>query len=181
MDICRDQIGGYQYYYGLRYIPVRFACSQQEAAARKLIFDFKDGKNPPQAWNFFDHGLRSITGNNFGRYVVAFIPASTRDKTYKRYLELSKHFSAAFHIFSSVKMVTRRTDTTPGHMGQKSSDPAADFVISGEYIRGRTVILIDDVITRGTTFNATADRLRAEVGAGSVVGLFLGKTFNPGF
>ncbi len=66
-------------------------------------------------------------------------------------------------------------------MGQKSSDPAADFVISGEYIRGRTVILIDDVITRGTTFNATADRLRAEVGAGSVVGLFLGKTFNPGF
>jgi predicted amidophosphoribosyltransferase len=180
MNIQSDLVNGYRYYYWLRYIPVRFSCSEQESAARKLIFDFKDGR-APQAWSYFDRGISYITGGSVSGYVVAFIPASTRDKTYKRFLELSKHFSAEFNIFSSVKIVTRQRDTVPGHTGQKSTDPAADFIIDSGLIKGRNVILIDDVITRGTTFSDTAGKLRSAGGARSVTGLFLGKTFNPDY
>ena len=45
---------------------------------------------------------------------------------------------------------------------------------------GKKVILIDDIITRGTTFNKTADKLES-MGAVCVTGLFLAKTINPDY
>jgi predicted amidophosphoribosyltransferase len=44
--------------------------------------------------------------------------------------------------------------------------------------RGKKVILVDDVITRGRTFVQTADKLIAN-GASSVEGMFVAKTVNP--
>jgi predicted amidophosphoribosyltransferase len=45
-------------------------------------------------------------------------------------------------------------------------------------VRGMNIILIDDVITRGQTFNDTGRKLMA-AGAASVTGLFLAKTVHP--
>jgi predicted amidophosphoribosyltransferase len=59
----------------------------------------------------------------------------------------------------------------------KSLNPASDFQVSSS-VRGKNIILIDDVITRGQTFYDTARKLMA-AGAASVTGLFLAKTVHP--
>ena len=47
-------------------------------------------------------------------------------------------------------------------------------------IKGKNIVLIDDIITRGVTFNQVAAKL-ISLGALSVFGLFLAKTINPDY
>jgi glutamine phosphoribosylpyrophosphate amidotransferase len=47
-----------------------------------------------------------------------------------------------------------------------------------EVFKGKKVILIDDVRTRGTTFNMTADKMTG-LGAASVFGVFVAQTIHP--
>jgi predicted amidophosphoribosyltransferase len=74
--------------------------------------------------------------------------------------------------------ITKSSDSESGYIAGKSGNPTADFVFNPSYFRGKKVILIDDVITRGRTFTDTALKLDIN-GAMSVVGLFVAKTVNP--
>jgi ATP-dependent DNA helicase RecQ len=49
------------------------------------------------------------------------------------------------------------------------------FIFNPEAFKGKGVILFDDIITSGKTFEQTAQRLLND-GAINVVGLFLGRT-----
>lgn len=52
------------------------------------------------------------------------------------------------------------------------------MILSLFLFRGKKVILVDDVITRGRTFVQIANKLISN-GASSVEGLFVAKTINP--
>ena len=69
-------------------------------------------------------------------------------------------------------------DQESGHIAGKKANPASDFSVNREDVTGKNIILIDDIITRGTTFMGTTNKLMAN-GANLVIGLFLAKTINP--
>ena len=96
----------------------------------------------------------------------------------RRFSHVARQLTALTGIQATLTAITKTSDSESGYRAGKSSNPTADFIFNSDLFRGKKVILVDDVITRGRTFTQTADKLIA-YGASSVVGLFVAKTVNP--
>jgi hypothetical protein len=167
------------YYYITEYLPVRYEATAQQAKDRAMCYSFKDGVLTDEVKNAFISKIQEITGGDKDGWVICFIPASTKAKTDSRYAKLSSFLSSQGYDVKK-DAVYNRYDTDAGHICGKSSDPTASFGFEGNLVKGKKVILIDDIITRGTTFNSVADSLEY-IGAQYVTGLFLAKTINPDY
>jgi hypothetical protein len=169
----------HNYNYLLEYIPARYTgLSLKQLQDRNTVYDFKNGNISSSVKNEFLSKVRGIVSGRPSDWVVCFIPASTKSKTYNRYSALALFLSreAGCNVF--IDAVTKATDSEAGHVVGKSNNPTEDFEVKSEYLRGKKVILIDDVITRGRTFDDTADLIMRS-GAVSIQGLFLSKTVHP--
>lgn len=164
-----------QVYYYMEYLPTRYAGSNSQIQDRRDIFNFKDGSCPSHIINGLADGIRRIANSNT---VVCFLPASTSYKTVRRYGNISDKLSTMTGVSCSYKAISKTEDSDAGHIAGKSSDPAAEFTFDPSFFSGKKVILIDDIITRGTTLESTAKRL-LQMGAREVVGLVVAKTINP--
>jgi phosphoribosylpyrophosphate synthetase len=105
--------------------------------------------------------------------VVCVIPASTQYKNDLRYKALCTKIAEKFPVingYNYISIVSDRNDSR----GQKSSDTVWNLSFSSN-VRGKTVVLFDDITTRGTSFIQVASKLK-EQGANNVIGFFLGKT-----
>lgn len=162
------------YYYLSEYVPVRFSATNEQKQARQTVYNFKDGYYNDALMNKFTGAISRIAKSNT---MVCFIPASSNERTRKRFSKLSSYINSHSMYSADVNAITRTQDSLPGHVHGKSSNPAGDFQVSSS-VRGKNIILIDDVITRGQTFNDTVRKLMA-AGAASVTGLFLAKTVHP--
>ncbi len=159
------------------YLPVRYDATLKQQQDRDMCFNFKDGILSPTVKDAFLRKANEITKGEKAGWTICFIPASTSDKTKRRFSKLAAAFK---EVGYSVKenAIFNEYDTEAGHINGKSSNPIASFGFDKNAVMGQKVILIDDIITRGQTFNMTADKLEA-LGASSVAGLFLAKTINP--
>lgn len=164
-----------QVYYYMEYLPTRYAGTNSQIQDRRDIYNFKDGSCASHIINGLADGIRRIADSNT---VVCFLPASTSYKTIRRYGNVSDRLSAMTGVRCSYKAISKTEDSDAGHIAGKSSDPAAEFTFDPSFFSGKKVILIDDVITRGTTLESTAKRL-IRMGAREVVGLVVAKTINP--
>lgn len=169
----------HNYTYLLEYIPVRYqGLSAKQLQDRKDIFNFKDGSAPLSVKNGLLSKIRNIVANNPSQWIVCFIPASTKTKTYNRFSSLALYLSREAGCDVFIDAIVNSVDTEAGHISGKSNNPTQNFIINSSYIRDKNVILIDDVITRGRTFDDSADKL-LKAGATSVQGLFVAKTIHP--
>lgn len=169
----------YSYSYLLEYIPVRFTgLSTKQLKDRMDVYNFKDGSTPPAIKSGLLTKIRNIISGNPLQWVVCFIPASTRARTYNRFSSLALHFSREAGCDVYIDAIVNTVDTPSGYISGKRTDPTQYLQVKEEYIRGKKVILIDDVITRGRTFDDTADKL-LQRGATYVEGLFVAKTIHP--
>lgn len=159
------------------YLPVRYDATLKQQQDRDMCFNFKDGILSTTVKDAFLKKVDEITNGKKTGWTICFIPASTSDKTKRRFSKLAAAFREAGY---SVKenAIFNEYDTEAGHINGKSNNPISSFGFDRNAVNGQKVILIDDIITRGTTFNMTADKLEA-LGASSVSGLFLAKTINP--
>lgn len=157
---------------------MRYSATYQQQCDRSSVFQFKDGNCSSVVFNKLTNAIRQIVGNNTSSYVLCFIPASSAWKTTRRYASLANRLASATGVACTLSGITTKTDQQSGHVVGKSSDPTDNFVFNPQVFRGKKVILMDDVITRGTTFCMTANRLQS-LGAISVEGLFIAKTINP--
>ena len=167
------------YYYITEYLPVRYEATAQQAKDRAMCYSFKDGVLTDEVKNAFISKIQEITGGDKKGWVICFIPASTKAKTDLRYAKLSSFLSSQGYDVQK-DAVYNKYDTDAGHLSGKASDPSASFGIICNPIIWKKVILIDDIITRGTTFNKVAENLKL-AGANEVTGLFLAKTINPDY
>lgn len=167
------------YFYITEYLPVRYEATAQQAKDRAMCYSFKDGVLTDEVKNAFLSKIQEITEGDKEGWVICFIPASTKSKTESRYAKLSSFLSSQGYDVQK-DAVFNRYDTDAGHLSGKSSDPAASFGVLCNSILWKKVILIDDIITRGTTFNQVAENLKLG-GASEVTGLFLAKTINPDY
>lgn len=162
----------------MEYLPVRYNGTAQQISDRKSIWNFKDGYCSESIFNDLAHKVSDIAGFSTNNYVVCFVPASTSEKTVRRYSKIASRIQSKTGVKASINAVYKPVDGEAGHISGKAADPASEFSFRSDFIRGKNVILIDDVVTRGRTMVGTAQRL-LDNGASSVTGLAVAKTVNP--
>jgi predicted amidophosphoribosyltransferase len=166
----------YNYYYTMDYLPTRYEADSNEWQNRRAVWNFKDGNCSTSILIMLKRYVNRIVGSDStDDYVICFIPASTRAKTLNRFASVAEKLKTCTGVEATLNAITKPIDSASGHVAGKSSNPTAGFSFHPEYFRGKKVILIDDVITRGTTFNDTAAKL-SHFGAKSITGLFVAKT-----
>ena len=149
--------------------------TQYEWDIRRAVWNFKDGACPQFVLNGLARGVKQLAGWNS---VVCFLPASTREKTLRRYGNIKDRLARESEVPCTMDAIRKSTDGVAGHLAGKEADPAAGFTFDASLFRGKNVILVDDVVTRGNTLKGTARRL-LEAGAASVSCLVVARTVNP--
>jgi predicted amidophosphoribosyltransferase len=167
-----------RYYYMMDYLPVRYSGAERQIADRKAVWNFKDGCAPARIVSGLAEHVARIAGGHPSDFVVCFVPASSEWKTSRRYCHVANEIQRLTGVPASLGAVTRHGEAQPGHIAGKAADPAAEFTYCPQCYRGKNVILIDDVVTRGRTLSGTGERI-LRGGAASVVGLVVARTINP--
>ena len=166
------------YYYTMEYLPTRYVASDNDWNNRHAVWDFKDGICHESIANDMVEIIKHIADGHESEYIICFIPASTKSKTINRFASVATKLTERTGVKATLSGIYKTSDSESGYIAGKSSNPTADFCFDSSVFRGKKVILVDDVITRGRTFVLTADKMIAN-GATSVEGVFVAKTINP--
>lgn len=160
----------------MEYLPLRLPATEEEERIRKIVHDFKNGKCSPELKNKFTDAIKQLKEERKDvKLRVCFIPAITADKTALRYSQLATAIESETGIPSDYHTILPKRATEL--MATGKTDPAEDFLFNKEQIEEKDIILIGDIITTGTNFTKTCQKL-TELGAKSVIGLFLAKTIH---
>lgn len=167
------------YYYLKEYLPVRYNANAEQLADRQTCYNFKNGILCEEVSKGFLNKIEAITQGNKAAWRICFIPASTQVKTIMRYTNLMSAIQSAGYT-ANMFTIYNEHDREAEHISGKTNNPIEGFGFKADGIVGKNVIVIDDIITRGTTFNMVGEKLLA-MGATTVTGLFLAKTINPDY
>lgn len=158
----------------MEYLPLRYPPTLEEEKNRRIVSNFKRGRCSPELKNKFTDAIKQLKEERKDvKLRVCFIPAITADKTALRYSQLATAIESETGIPSDYHTLLPKRATEL--MATGKTDPAEDFLFNKEQIEGKDIILIGDIITTGTNFTKTCQKL-TELGAKSVIGLFLAKT-----
>lgn len=167
------------YHYLKDYLPVRYQANAQQLADRQTCYNFKDGNINDEVKSGFLNKIQEITNGEKTGWAICFIPASTKSKTQTRYKKLAEAIQASGYMVA-INAIYNEHDHEAGHLTGKTGNPIEGFGFNTSGIAGKKIIVIDDIITRGKTFQMVAEKLMA-MGATTVTGLFLAKTINPDY
>ena len=167
------------YHYLKDYLPVRYQANAQQLADRQTCHNFKDGNINDEVKSGFLNKIQEITNGEKTGWAICFIPASTKSKTQTRYKKLAEAIQASGYKVA-IDAIYNEHDHEAGHLTGKTGNPIEGFGFNTSGIAGKKIIVIDDIITRGKTFQMVAEKLMA-MGATTVTGLFLAKTINPDY
>ena len=167
------------YHYLKDYLPVRYQANAQQLADRQTCYNFKDGNINDEVKSGFLNKIQEITNGEKTGWAICFIPASTKSKTQIRYKKLAEAILASGYKVA-IDAIYNEHDHEAGHLTGKTGNPIEGFGFNASDITGKKLIVIDDIITRGRTFQMVAEKLMA-MGATTVTGLFLAKTINPDY
>lgn len=160
----------------MEYLPLRYPPTLEEEKNRRIVSNFKRGRCSPELKNQFTDAIKQLKEERKDvKLRVCFIPAITADKTALRYSQLATAIESETGIPSDYHTLLPKRATEL--MATGKTDPAEDFLFNKEQIEGKDIILIGDIITTGTNFTKTCQKL-TELGAKSVIGLFLAKTIH---
>lgn len=160
----------------MEYLPLRYPPTLEEEKNRRIVSNFKRGRCSPELKKKFTDAIKQLKEERKDvKLRVCFIPAITADKTALRYSQLATAIETETGIPSDYHTILPKRATEL--MATGKTDPAEDFLFNKEQIKGKDIILIGDIITTGTNFTKTCQKL-TELGAKSVIGLFLAKTIH---
>lgn len=145
-----------------------------DLAHREEILRFKGGDYLPMATLLTDF----LKGNFFraamAEWVLCTIPASTREKQAQRFAKLLKEVTEATGISNGLECIRIRYDRNNSRE-KKDKNTVTNLEFDTGRIRGKSILLIDDITTRGISFLQCAEKLYS-CGARFVCGFFMGKT-----
>ena len=160
------------------YLPTRYMATCEQQRNRREVYNFKDGYCSDRVYNGLKSQILAIAGGCSSEWVIAFIPASTASRARLKYHSLARRLAEDLSIEVCEDAIVNSCDRESTMVTGKVSDPTSTFSISPSRICGKKVILIDDVITTGSSFRHCANRL-VSCGATAVHGLFVAQTINP--
>ena len=150
----------------------RASFEQQETCRR--ILDFKDGRTYAKQWAA-EEIARALAAAELTEVVIVCVPASCQRTYVRRYKKFSQMLCAscgAADGFNCIEVIGHRKKA---HRGAPRDERLVQNVVISNSLRGRKVLVIDDIYTTGTTSSAFIQEL---TGAGATVcgAVFLGKT-----
>src|SRR5690606_32631830 len=105
---------------------------------------------------------------------VAVIPASSKEKNERRYLNFCRKVSELTSLVNGFSAIQVSHDRI-AYKGKVGVDKISNLVFDINLISGRTIYLVDDIITTGASFSQISSKLKG-LGAYEVFGIFLAKT-----
>ena len=143
--------------------------------ASNLILRFKEGENWALVAKLFSLAISRMSFyHGVDNPVLIPIPASTYERHRQRYARFCHRLAKYLKIEDGYRAILIKEDREQ-LKGTKSQDKISNLVFNKEYITGKDIFLIDDVVTTGQNFIQIKQKL-IQLGAASVFGLFLGKT-----
>ena len=141
----------------------------------KSIIDFK--KQKPDAIEYFTKQLSDILNDN-EEYVICVIPSSKKGLADSGIRTVAKRL-CQLPIIDGTDVIIRNRTMEPNHTSKqrRSFEQELDSitVVKEEIIKGKQVLLLDDVATRGYSLNAGRQKLK-EAGAILVAAIAIGHT-----
>lgn len=172
------QLGKIKVYF-LKYYPVRIRnVGEQQIADRQKVYDFKDGKAYEEVAQMAAYHLKEQFGEKVQDIVFSCVPASSAEKNelrYKRFSERVCELSGAINGYPHVTVQGERLSVHE-HKEEKSISNVQVIEYDKDFFNGKSILLFDDVITRGVSYATVANQLES-YGANVLGGFFLGKTF----
>jgi len=173
---------GYRCYALMEYVPrSRQNIPNGLERCQNSVYSFKDGRNPDLWASMFALAIRKIPEyrNLIHKPCVIPLPAATDERNNKRYRKFMQTLSRLTRIENGMDYIQILVDREE-HKGKSIEwEDLIQSVAFDERIKGKHVLLLDDVLTHGTAFLNFADVITA-CGAKSVTGIFVAKTIRFG-
>lgn len=142
-----------------------------------LVFRFKEGKQSALVAKLFSLAIMRMPFiKELKNPILIPIPAATRERNIERFARFNYLLSKRLKIEDGFKATWIREDREQ-FKGKKDQDKLSNLNFIEKYIRGKDVILVDDIITTGDSFVQMKRKLEM-MGADSVIGIFFGKTIS---
>lgn len=149
--------------------------STYQKKVSNLVFRFKEGKQSALVAKLFSLDiLRMPFFKELENPVLIPIPAATRERNIQRFARFNYLLAKRLKIEDGFKAIWIKEDREQ-MKGQTHRDKIFNLDFNTRYIKGKNVLLVDDIFTTGDSFVQMKRKL-IELGARSVIGLFFGKT-----
>ena len=173
----QDCIDGIEYHYIHNYHPLSHnRVSQSAKQVRNTIFAFKDGEKSWLWSKVFSLCISKLScfSEIKDNAVLVPIPASSKKSHGKRFTKFCKDLSSRLNIVDGFRTLWIEYDREP-LKGTYGENKIHNLTFNSKYIKGKHVLLIDDVITTGASLVQIGKKL-LELGAASVIGIFMART-----
>lgn len=146
----------------------------EQKKVTNLVFRFKEGASALLAAKLFSLAIsRMRYFDNLEEPILIPLPASTKERHRQRFESFCGELSRRLIIDDGFPTVRIEYDREQ-QKGTQQRDMSG-IVFNPDYIEGRDVLLIDDILTTGMSFTLIKRELEKS-GANSVTGIFLVKT-----
>lgn len=162
-----------------KYYPTKhygYSIPQRDISIRQKLWDFKDGQL--FARSFFCGQLamclRSIYGDSLSGMWICTAQASTPIKAQLRYEDFCRQLSNSCGINDGFELIRVVGMKDSAHSGSGTRGDISNLEVS-DGVRGKRIVLLDDICTSGATMNNLRKAILAK-GAASVDCFALGRT-----
>ena len=163
----------------IQYVPTYYeGLNEDQEHDQRIVLNFKDGNYNDDLMLWFRQNIWKLTEGDEYSWSVCFLPCSSDEEQQKRFGKLEQYLKENTRIEIHLSTFGYVEKQEPSHYIGKSDIDLMNIALHVPDIYMKNVILIDDVITTGETFNRTAEQAM-RMGANSVHGLFLAKTIHP--
>lgn len=164
--------------YFCEYIPKGKVNYVSDSRSKNFVLGFKNGDENVSELLF--DAISPFIGNNFA---IAVVPPSSRSKNYKTSCHkfanlILQRLGSKNSITDATQCLYRNANVMPLHFGANRFDEerAKTIIVEDGYkVKGKDVLLIDDVYTTGETMRSCINKLK-EAGASSVICFAVGRT-----
>ncbi len=149
--------------------------------AKKLVFKLKYENGKWLAGYMAKYLSDLIVSRNINYDIVTFVPVCKKRKRSRGYNQAELLAEKVAHdMHTDCKSLLERIKTTPSQVKLDFKDRLENikdaFIVNlGENVKGKIVLIIDDVLTTGATLNECAKTLK-KAGAKEVIGLTFANT-----
>lgn len=157
-------------------LPV-YSYAYYEGTVRNIVISEKDNDKPylVRTVAYFLNKVIKINKINFD--YIAYVPTSKSNISRRGYdaikfLATELSFITDVPILKGLKRIKNSMDQTQVEKEERKTNISGCFMYRGEPLYGKTVLLVDDVVTTGATLNECAEALKAGLPS-RIIGLTL--------
>ncbi|ABR30236.1 ATP-dependent DNA helicase, RecQ family [Thermosipho melanesiensis BI429] len=148
----------------------------EDRVFRNIVYEFKKG-NKEISEKMASVFVKLLKNVNVKKPVICAIPASNFVDTEKRFKYFTKTLSKKLNFENGFSYIQNKKNRRNKHFEKFQGNIIEYISINKKKIKGKTILLFDDIITTGNSFITIANKL-VEFGAENVIGVFLGKTYD---